>query len=241
MWKSAIETLGKFHRVRPDSVGMSDFGKPNNFYNRQIKTFGTISVAQGDTKDVETGEPVGQLPHYDDMVAVLGNAANQPRDRGTFIHGDYKIDNLIFHKTEPYVIGILDWEMATIGHPLSDLTNLLSPYATASNESAVASGHANRAFVPGTLEGLPTQKQCIEWYHGVVDWKFSEREVVWGEAFFLYRSSIITQGITARVARRQASSAKAKEYALMMEPMAYLAWEFCERVLALGEKGGAKL
>jgi hypothetical protein len=65
--------------------------------------------------------------------------------------------------------------------------------------------------------------------------------MAWGEAFFLYRSAIIVQGIAARIARRQASSAKAKEHAVLMEPMGYMAWEFCGRFLALGEKGGAKL
>jgi aminoglycoside phosphotransferase (APT) family kinase protein len=241
MWKSAIETLAKFHRVRPDTVGMADFGRPDNFYNRQLKTFATISVAQAETTDVETGEAVGKIPHYDDMVGFFGTAATQPRDRGTFVHGDFKIDNLVFHKTEPYVIGILDWEMATIGHPLSDLANLLSPYAQATNEFAVNTGHANRAFVPGTMEGLPTQKQCLEWYHGVVDWKFSDREIAWGEAFFLYRSAIIVQGIAARVARRQASSEKAKEHAVLMEPMGYMAWEFCERYGTLSDKAESKL
>ena len=78
--------------------------------------------------DVDTKISVGQIPHFDEMVALFGDRNNQPSDRASLIHGDYKIDNLVFHKSEPRVIGILDWELATIGHPLSDLVNLISPW-----------------------------------------------------------------------------------------------------------------
>lgn len=67
-----------------------------------------ISKAQAETKDVDTQEAVGQMPHIDEMLAFFGNKKYQPKDRGNPIHGDYKIDNLVFHKTEPRVIGILE-------------------------------------------------------------------------------------------------------------------------------------
>ncbi|KAJ6000406.1 hypothetical protein N7481_000815 [Penicillium waksmanii] len=127
-WKSAIQTLAKFHRVVPKSIGLEKFGKPSGFYDRQIATFTTISRAQAQVLDVDSKEPVGELPHFEDMVRFFSEKSSQPRDRGTLVHGDYKIDNLIFHHTEPRVIGILDWEMATVGHPLSDFCNVTSPY-----------------------------------------------------------------------------------------------------------------
>lgn len=58
--------------------------------------------------DIESKQPVGKIPHFDDMVSFFGDPKTQPKDRGTLIHGDYKIDNLVFHKTEPRVIGILE-------------------------------------------------------------------------------------------------------------------------------------
>ena len=108
MWKNAVETLAKFHRVSPAEVNLTSYGKPNGFYNRQIKTFKTISEAQAKAIDVDTKEPVGDIPHFGDMSAFFSDPKTQPKDRSGFVHGDYKIDNVVFHKTEPRVIGILE-------------------------------------------------------------------------------------------------------------------------------------
>ena len=107
-WQDAVATLAKLHRVSPSSVGLSSFGKPSGFYNRQIKTFSTISAAQAQAIDLETKLPVGKTPHYRDVVEFLQEPKTQPQDRGSLIHGDYKIDNLVFHQTEPQVKGILE-------------------------------------------------------------------------------------------------------------------------------------
>ena len=107
-WQDAVATLAKLHSVPPSSIGLSTFGKSSGFYNRQIKTFSTISAAQAQAVDVETKIPVGKTPHYEDVVEFLRDPKTQPQDRYTLIHGDYKIDNLVFHQTEPRVIGILE-------------------------------------------------------------------------------------------------------------------------------------
>lgn len=229
MWKSAVTTLAKFHSVPPARVHMENFGKHNNFYNRQLKTFATLSVAQAQATDLDTGEPVGPIPHYDEMVAFFGNPRTQPHDRSTFVHGDYKIDNLVFHPTEPYVIGILDWEMATIGHPLSDVANLTTPWVSASSSLAEAAGKANQAFREGVTPGLPSKADVLRWYHEVVSWEFSQQEVTWGDAFGLYRGAIICQGIAARYAVRQASSPNAREYGVQMRPMGNMAWNAVQK------------
>ena len=88
---------------------MSTFGKPSGFYNRQIKTLGTISESQAKAVDIESKVPVGKIPHYDEMVAIFRDPKTQPKDRTSLIHGDYKIDNLVYHKTEARVIGILEY------------------------------------------------------------------------------------------------------------------------------------
>lgn len=79
------------------------------FYNRQIKTFSAIAAAQAQVVDVENKIPVGTTPHYEDVVEFLRDPNTQPQDRASLIHGDYKIDNLVYHQTEPRVIGILEY------------------------------------------------------------------------------------------------------------------------------------
>ncbi|KAI1976535.1 hypothetical protein LOZ53_006031 [Ophidiomyces ophidiicola] len=218
IWKDAVETLAKFHRLNPKSIGMEKFGRPSGFYDRQIATFRTISKAQANIADIETSIPVGDLPHFDDMVEFFSNKDWQPKDRGTFVHGDYKIDNMVFHKTEPRVIGVLDWEMATIGHPLSDFCNLTGPYLH-------PSGAPNSIkFSPGDVPGLPTREECIQWYSQIAGWNPTS-ELLWGDAFYGFRGSVIMQGIAAPYAVRQASSAHAREYGKQMGPFAVRSYE----------------
>lgn len=242
MWYDAVRTLAKLHRLSPALFGLSNFGKPSGFYNRQLKTFSTISDSQAKTIDVETGIAVGQIPYFKDMVAFFSNPETQPRDRGTLIHGDYKIDNLVFHRTEPRVIGILDWEMSTIGHPLSDLSNLLSPYIFALQPSSEAlASRINSAFSTSAITpGLPSHSECVRWYAEVAGWDPSH-ETEWGDAFGVFRNSVIMQGIAARYATRQASSVRAGEYAAQMKPFGKFAWSLVERLMQQLSRKQAKL
>lgn len=227
-------TLASLHRVSPSSVNLSSFGKSSGFYNRQLKTFGTISLAQSSAIDVDTKLPVGKIPHFDDMVSFFSEKSFQPGDRATLIHGDYKIDNLVYHRTEPRVIGILDWEMATIGHPLSDLVNLTGPYSWMTTfispsiepaQGSIKLGHgtAQPNFAPGVVPGLPTLEQCVKWYAAAAGWDPGP-DLGWGNAFGGFRGAVIMQGIAARYALRQASGKTAKDYAAQMQPYGEWAW-----------------
>lgn len=108
MWHDAIRTLAKLHRLDPKAVGLQGYGKPSGFYDRQIKTFGALGEAQSQVKDVETGQTVGDVPRMKEIVEFFAEKGGQPKDRGTIIYGDYKIDNLVYHRTQPRVIGILE-------------------------------------------------------------------------------------------------------------------------------------
>jgi aminoglycoside phosphotransferase (APT) family kinase protein len=118
MWSDAIRTLAKLHAIDPATVGLADLGRPSGFFNRQLKTWTTICEAQAAVADIDTRVEVGHLPHFAQMISFFENPASQPADRATLIHGDYKIDNLVFHKTEPRIIGILESVLAPLALPL---------------------------------------------------------------------------------------------------------------------------
>lgn len=129
--------------------------------------------------------------------------------------------------------------MATIGHPLSDLSNLLSPYTMASIPGNIT--RINPAFEPSatTHPGLPTKEQCIQWYTAVAGYDPSP-DLTWSDAFGSYRGAIIVQGIAARFAMGVASSAKAEEYAVQLKPLSEVAWQLVQRWMEQ-HKGGSKL
>ncbi|KAH6660191.1 phosphotransferase enzyme family protein [Truncatella angustata] len=223
LWRAAVETLAKFHRVDFRGVGLGNYGKSDGFYDRQLATWKTICTAQAATEDVETRKPVGQLPHFDGFLKFFSDKMKQPADRGTLIHGDYKIDNIVFHKTEPRVIGILDWEMSTVGHPLSDLANMMIPLYTATMKGE-AKYSSSPAFLPGATPGLPTPEVLMKWYADTAGWD-PRPDINWGMSFAIFRLSAICQGIAARVAQRQASSEQAKKHSEALGPLAEFAWE----------------
>ena len=134
--------------------------------------------------------------------------------------------------------------MSTIGHPLADLTNFLAPYVTSRNKVArtlmaaqVGAGSSKASFLPGATPGLPTYEECIRWYAEAAGWGFSDAEMAWGDAFNIFKGSIIMQGIGARYAVRQASSEQAIEYGKAMRPFGEVAYNLVHEVQQkLGEK-----
>ncbi|KAI0409345.1 phosphotransferase enzyme family protein [Xylaria palmicola] len=232
LWRAAVQTLARFHSVDVRRAGLESFGKSDGFYDRQLATWRQICDAQAKAVDVDTREPVGQMPHFDEMLRFFADKDRQPRHRATLVHGDYKLDNMVFHKTEPRVIGILDWEMSTVGHPLSDLANLLNPFYT--HRATKSYNRTAEAFLPGATPGLPTPDTVLGWYKEVAGWD-PRPEMHWALAFSIFRLSAICQGIAARYATRQASSAEAQKYAQSFKPLGELAWSLVEQ-----EKGKAE-
>lgn len=107
-WKEAVQILARLHRIEPSMIGLGGFGKASGFYTRQNRTLKGLDESYSKVVDVGSNEPVGKIPGMDEMLAYFGDEQCQPQDRGSIIHGDYKIDNLVFHKTKPEIIGILE-------------------------------------------------------------------------------------------------------------------------------------
>ncbi|EPB81173.1 aminoglycoside phosphotransferase [Mucor circinelloides 1006PhL] len=220
-WFSAVATLGKLHSVDFKAIGLEGYGKDTGFYARQMKSLGKVSGAQGAVVDEETGKAVGPIPRLDEMFAWFKR--NEVEDQATIIHGDFKIDNMIFHPTEPRVIGVLDWELSTIGHPLSDLSNLLQPFYIPQDAGLMGLKGLDPLPVPSAEELMQCYCSQLKGTTYPIDrWMFAV-------AFSFFRLAVITQGIAARVARKQASSAQAKIVAQKFKPVSYLALDIVDR------------
>ncbi|KAJ9061786.1 hypothetical protein DSO57_1017196 [Entomophthora muscae] len=202
IWFSAIETLASLHKVNLKKAQLESHGKAGDYYPRQLSVLLKISEMQSRAANVE------KLYRFEEIKKIFNE--NPIPDEVTLVHGDYKIDNLVFAQDSSKVLGILDWELSTIGHPLFDLSNLLQPFYTTG--LPVTDNPACLAFLPLENDpGLPEnfvetllQKYCelTGRPYPIPKWKTCV-------AFSFFRVSVIAQGVAARAARGQASSQNA--------------------------------
>ncbi|KAG2366201.1 kinase-like domain-containing protein [Suillus spraguei] len=213
-WLSAIRSLAALASIDPFQIGLENFGPTTDYFPRQIKSLTRISVAQSQAVDVETRKATGNIPCFEEMIGWYQK--NLPDERKTglrIVHGDYKLDNMIFHPTENRVIGILDWELCTLGSPLADLANLTQPWAIDARhipkDSEVTKFTVIKSFKNATKD-VPIPLEDLEReYCRLTNQLYPIKEMVFVRSWMLFRLAIISQGIAARYARRQASSEKA--------------------------------
>ncbi|KDQ20079.1 hypothetical protein BOTBODRAFT_27500 [Botryobasidium botryosum FD-172 SS1] len=209
-WLSAVRSLAALSSLSPSDLGLDSFGSHKPYFPRQIKALGAVSDAQARATDIETGAAVGPIPFWDESLAwYTRHLPDESKTGLRIVHGDYKIDNLVFHPTEPRVIGILDWELCTLGSPLADLGNFTIPFHVPVDGLPSASNFRGFKGAKGANAPPISYEELEREYARLTGAESPIREMAFVSSWMLFRLAIISQGIAARYARRQASSANA--------------------------------
>lgn len=184
-----VETLAKLHAVDWAAIGLTDYGKPGNFFARQIARW----TRQWQTSKGKENADIERL-----IVWLPDNLPTS--DDTTITHGDFRLGNLMFHPTEPRVIGVLDWELSTLGHPLSDVAYSCMAWQTAPEYDGL------RGLDIAAL-GIPSQAEYLEHYCKCSG--RGERVSRFHFAFTFFRFAVILEGIAARARSGNANSTNA--------------------------------
>lgn len=211
IYEAKVSTLAALHTTDYKKVGLEDFGKPGSYFARQIDRW---------TKQYKLSETM-TIPEMDKLIDYLPRSI-PPGETTTVIHGDYRLDNMILHPTEPKVIAVLDWELSTLGDPLGDFTYHLMNWVMAPNQRSGLAGLDLKTL------GIPSQDEYVAMYcektgrSGLpqTDWYFS---------YNMFRLAAILQGIIGRVRDGTAASAHAESNAERVIPLAQAAYSFAQR------------
>jgi aminoglycoside phosphotransferase (APT) family kinase protein len=204
MYDEMNRVLAALHSVDPASVGLEDFGRPGNYFERQVSRW---------TKQYRASE-TEHSPAMERLIDWL--PAHMPQDDGqvSLVHGDFRLDNLMFHATEPRIIGVLDWELSTLGHPLADLSYQVMAWQLPDSE-----GIRGLMGVDRKALGIPSDEDYVAAYckrtgrEGITHWNFYL-------VFCFFRLAAILQGVKKRALIGTASSAEAEAKGALVEPLA---------------------
>jgi aminoglycoside phosphotransferase (APT) family kinase protein len=205
IFTSKIETLAKLHVYDPEKIGPSDFGKPGNYFARQVDRW---------TKQYRASE-TQHIPEFEKLAEWLPKTV-PAQARASVVHGDYRLDNMIFHATEPRVQAVLDWELSTLGDPMADFTYLLMQWTMP--------GLANADL---KALNIPSLEEAAQIYCNVTG--SAVPDLNWYFAYNLFRLAGITQGIAGRVRDGTAANARALESAARTVPLSKDAWAYAQK------------
>ena len=211
--------IAALHTVKFAEQGLAGYGKPGNYFDRQIGRWSKQYVAS-------VTQPIVEMDRLIEWLPAHIPAGARDENMVSIVHGDYRLDNLMFHATEPRVIAVLDWELSTLGHPLADFSyHCMAWHIPASMSRGI--GGLDLASL-----GIPSEAQYIRRYCErtslatpealKADWSFYM-------AYNMFRIAAILQGIAKRVEAGTASSAQAVTSGAGARPMAELAWQFAQK------------
>jgi aminoglycoside phosphotransferase (APT) family kinase protein len=210
--------IAALHKVDYAAVGLADYGKPGNYFARQIDRWSKQYKAS-ETEKIEA---------MDKLIEWLPNNIPQG-DETSIVHGDYRLDNMIFHATEPRVLAVLDWELSTLGHPLADFSYHLMTWRLSPSEFRGLRGEDLKAL------GIPGEQEYLDMYcRRVGRSNVDLRQWNFYMAYNMFRMAGILQGIMARAVQGNASSAQAVEAGKRARPMAEMGWKQVEKILTGG-------
>jgi len=196
MFFQMADTLAALHRVDWQALGLADFGKPGNFFRRQVERL----VRQFQAL------PMARTPEGDRLAAWLSD--HVPADATTTIaHGDFRIGNLMFHPTEPRVIGVLDWELSTLGHPLSDLAYGLMAWHLDAGQFDGLRGLDDVAL------GIPREAEYLQRYY--LGAPGTPKIAPFHLVFALFRGTVMAEGIVTRGRAGLVADEGARRFALL--------------------------
>ena len=213
IYMEMVRVMGALHSVHYDALGLTSFGKPGAFVERQVALW-TRQYRAAETEKIEAMERLMEwLP--------LHIPANE---QSSIVHGDFRLDNTIFHPSEPRILAVLDWELSTIGHPLVDFAFFCMRYRLPNAEFQGLSGVDLRRL------GIPSEAECVAAYCRLrgID-AISARDWTYYLAFCMFRFASILQGVLSRALQGNASSATALAAGRRAIPLAQIGWQLVQQ------------
>jgi aminoglycoside phosphotransferase (APT) family kinase protein len=207
IFRAKIKTLADLHNTDYVAVGLEDFGKPGNYMGRQVDRW-TKQYKASETEHIEEVER---------LIEWLPKTL-PPQERTSIVHGDYRLDNMIFHPTEPRVAAVLDWELCTLGEPLADFTYFLMNWV-----------NGTISQIPDLkAHGIPTIDETVAYYCELTG-RSGLPDLYWYFAYNAFRLAGILQGIVGRVRDGTANHPDAVKQADRVKLLAQASWAFAQK------------
>lgn len=208
VYEAIVDTLAALHSVDYVAVGLGDYGKPGNYFERQVARW-SKQYRMSQTDD---------MPEVEKLIEWLPRTV-PAQTRTAIVHGDFRIDNMIFDAARPKVLAVLDWELSTLGDPLADFSYFLMSWVTEPE------GRSGVKGLTGPATGIPTIEAVVERYCAATG-RDGMPDLNWYFAYNLFRLTGIVQGIKKRIIDGNASSTQAAATVERLPGLAASAWHF---------------